>query len=131
MAKRRCIAVAYSGGRDSTALLHATLTQATPLGIEIVALHVHHGLSPNADTWLAHCASQCARWTVRGLPVRLIAQRLVGSPAHGDSVEAWARRERYRALREMALEVGASAVLLGQHRRDQAETVLLLSLIHI
>ncbi|HKX40796.1 MAG TPA: tRNA lysidine(34) synthetase TilS [Burkholderiaceae bacterium] len=128
MAKRRCIAVAYSGGRDSTALLHSTLAQAAPLGIEVVALHVHHGLSANADAWLVHCEAQCKRWAARGWPVRLIAQRLAEGPRPGDSVEAWARRERYRALRTMALEAGATAVLLAHHRRDQAETVLLQAL---
>jgi tRNA(Ile)-lysidine synthase len=125
---RRCIAVAYSGGRDSTALLHATLVQAAALGVEVVALHVHHGLSPSADHWLAHCEAQCLRWAKRGLPVRLLAQRLIDQPKRGDSIEAWARRERYRALRAGALEAGASAVLLAHHRRDQAETVLLQAL---
>lgn len=125
---RRCIAVAYSGGRDSTALLHATLVQAWAIGVDVVALHVHHGLSPNADHWLAHCEAQCERWARRGLPVRLLARRLTDQPERGDSIEAWARRERYRALRVAALEAGASAVLLAHHRRDQAETVLLQAL---
>lgn len=126
---RRCIAVAYSGGRDSTALLHATLLQAAAIDeVEVVAVHVHHGLSPSADHWLAHCEQQCRRWARRGLPVRLLAKRLTAKPTRGDSIEAWARRERYRALREAALEAGASAVLLGHHRRDQAETVLLQAL---
>ncbi|HEY9238886.1 MAG TPA: ATP-binding protein, partial [Burkholderiaceae bacterium] len=48
------IAVAYSGGRDSTALLHATVHQAALGGVEVIALHVHHALSPQADAWLAH-----------------------------------------------------------------------------
>ena len=125
---RRCIAVAYSGGRDSTALLHATLVQAAAMGVDVVALHVHHGLSPNADQWLAHCEAQCLRWAGRGLPVQLLTRRLTGRPARGDSIEAWARRERYRALREAAQEAGASAVLLAHHRGDQAETVLLQAL---
>jgi len=125
---RRCIAVAYSGGRDSTALLHATLVQAAAMGVEVVALHVHHGLSPNADHWLAHCETQCLAWARRGLPVRLLVRRLTEQPGRGDSIEAWARRERYRALRIAALEAGASAVLLAHHRRDQAETVLLQAL---
>ena len=125
---RRCIAVAYSGGRDSTALLHATLVQAAAIGVDVVALHIHHGLSPNADHWLAHCEVQCQRWARRGLPVRLVARRLDDRPRRGDSIEAWARRERYRALRAAALEAGASAVLLAHHRRDQAETVLLQAL---
>jgi len=48
------VAVAYSAGRDSTALLHATLQAALGTGVEVLALHVHHGLSPQADAWLAH-----------------------------------------------------------------------------
>ena len=124
----RCIAVAWSGGRDSTALLHATLIEAAPLCAQVFALHVHHGLSPNADAWLAACEAQCARWAKRGLPVSLVSTRLATSPAPGESVEAWARQARYRALRTMALANGVSVVLLAHHRRDQAETFLLQAL---
>ncbi|WP_413816613.1 tRNA lysidine(34) synthetase TilS [Piscinibacter gummiphilus] len=122
------IAVAYSAGRDSTALLHATATAAVGQGVEVLALHIHHGLSPHADDWLAHAQRQCARWRRQGLPVRLCTQRLTHKPATGESVEAWARRERYRALREMALQEGATLVLLAHHQRDQAETLLLQAL---
>ncbi len=124
----RCIAVAWSGGRDSTALLHATLIEAAPLGAKVIALHVHHGLSPNADAWLASCEAQCARWTKRGLPVVFVSARLTRSPARGESVEAWARQARFHALRAMALANGVSVVLLAHHRRDQAETFLLQAL---
>ncbi|MBL0726327.1 tRNA lysidine(34) synthetase TilS [Piscinibacter sp. HJYY11] len=124
----RRIAVAYSAGRDSTALLHATATAAVGQGVEVLALHVHHGLSPHADDWLLHAQRQCARWVKQGLPVRLCAHRLARRPAVGESVEAWARRERYRALREMALQEGASVVLLAHHQRDQAETFMLQAL---
>ena len=124
----RCIAVAWSGGRDSTALLHATLIEALPLGAKVFALHVHHGLSPNADAWLAACAAQCARWAKRGLPVTFVSTRLTTSPAPGESVEAWARQARYRALRTMAQQHAVSVVLLTHHRRDQAETFLLQAL---
>jgi len=127
-AARRIVAVAWSGGRDSSALLLATLRVAADCGIEVVALHVHHGLSPHADAWLAHCAAQCARWQRRGLPMRLRCERIVSRPGRGDSIEAWARRQRYDALRRLALEEGASIVLLGHHRRDQAETLLLQAL---
>ena len=123
-----CVAVAYSGGRDSSALLHATLAKAEALGVRVLALHVHHGLHPNADAWLAHCAAQCRRWVARGRPLAFDARRLAGAPARGESVEAWARRERYRALREMALQHGARLVLLAHHRQDQAETFLLQAL---
>lgn len=124
----RRVAVAWSGGRDSTALLHATLVAAAQQGGEVVALHVHHGLSPHADDWLAHCEAQCRRWRRRGLPVRLRVERLSERPARGDSVEAWAREQRYRVLRRLALEEGVALVLLAHHRRDQAETLLLQAL---
>ncbi len=97
-------------------------------GGEVVALHVHHGLSPQADAWVAHCEAQCRRWQRRGLPVQLRVARLENRPARGDSVEAWARHERYLALRRMALDEGLTLVLLAHHRRDQAETFLLQAL---
>jgi tRNA(Ile)-lysidine synthase len=114
------IAVAASGGRDSTALLHATLRAARPLGLQVHALHVQHGLHPQADAWAARVQAQCRRWGAR-----FHLMRLAGRPAAAESVEAWARRERYAALATMAHAVGCDAVLLAQHRRDQAETVLL------
>jgi tRNA(Ile)-lysidine synthase len=121
----RGVAVAYSGGRDSTALLHATIRAAVPLGAQVHALHVHHGLSQHADAWLAACEQQCLRWRRRGWPVQFSAKRLSSRPPRGASVEAWAREQRYAALQTMALERGVGIVLLAHHRRDQAETFLL------
>ena len=123
-----CVAVAYSGGRDSTALLHATAVAAQRLGLQVAALHVHHGLSPFADAWAEHCQQQCAQWQADGLPLRLLSRRLAGKPARGESIEAWARAGRYQALHEMAKEAGSSLLLLAHHRRDQAETWLLQAL---
>jgi tRNA(Ile)-lysidine synthase len=94
----------------------------------VLALHVHHGLSPNADAWLAHCEDRCKRWARAGKAIEFVVERIVARPQRGDSIEAWARRARYRALRRMALEQGADLVLLGHHRRDQAETFLLQAL---
>ena len=123
------VGVAYSGGRDSTALLHATLAAKSPDdGTRVLALHVHHGLSPNADAWLTHCAAQCKRWSERGWLVEFHSHRLTGQPGPSESVEAWARQARYQALRMMALEHGISVVLLAHHQRDQAETLLLQAL---
>lgn len=122
------VAVAYSGGRDSTALLHATIVAAEPLGIRVLALHIHHGLSAHADDWLAHGQSLCQRWARRGRPVSFVARVLTSRPPRGESIEAWARKARYRALREMAIEHGADLVLLAHHRRDQAETFVLQAL---
>ena len=125
---RPCVAVAYSAGRDSAALLHATARAAESLGLDVLALHVHHGLSAHADAWVEHARSQCAQWAASGLPVRFVARRLEGRPSRGDSVEAWARQARYQALADMAVDGGASLVLLAHHSQDQAETWLLQAL---
>lgn len=117
------VAVAVSGGRDSTALLHCTLRQARDLGIEVWALHVHHGLMPQADTWQQQVKQQSQRWGAH-----FDCCRLVGAPARGDSIEAWARTGRYQALAQMAQAHGCALVLLAHHRRDQAETWLLQAL---
>lgn len=123
MSPRPVVAVACSGGRDSLALLHAARRAAHALGTSVVALHVHHGLMADADHWARELAAVCERWSVG-----FACERLRQGPAAGDSVEAWARRERYRALARMARAAGADIVLLGHHRDDQAETVLLQAL---
>lgn len=122
------VAVAFSGGRDSLALLHATCRAARGLGLQVVALHIHHGLLADADGWLRQAQRLCARWRRRGWPVSLRWQRLAGQPAPGDSIEAWARAGRHAALAAMATQAGASLLLLAHHRRDQAETFVLQAL---
>ncbi len=127
--KRQRVAVAVSGGRDSTALWHATARiAAASAALDVVGLHVHHGLQPQADGWVARLQRQARRWAANGLPVRLQWRRLPEAPARGDSTEAWARRARYAALGEMARAEGIALVLLAHHRRDQAETFLLQAL---
>lgn len=116
------VAVAFSGGLDSTVLLHAAVRAAA--GQQwIIALHVHHGLHPLADDWLAHCER-----TAMALGARFACARLHGAPARGDSVEAWAREGRHRALHDMASAAGVDLLMLAHHRQDQAETFLLQAL---
>ena len=79
----RTVAVAFSGGRDSLALLHATTRAAVSLGVEVVALHVHHGLMPDADAWLQRARSLCRRWQRAGWPLHLRVRRLTSAPAAG------------------------------------------------
>lgn len=124
----QALAVAYSGGRDSTALLHAAWRLATERGFALHALHIHHGLSPLADAWAAHGRAQCARWSRRGAAIHFHVRRLELVCAPGESVEARAREARYAALGEMARERGCAAVLLAHHANDQAETFLLQAL---
>lgn len=119
------IAVAVSGGRDSTALLHCTARCAQRIGATVLALHVNHGLHADSDAWARHVIQQARRWSARGLPVQAQVFRVAERPPRGASIEAWARRQRYAGLAEMARRHGCNAVLLAHHRADQAETVLL------
>jgi len=113
------IAVAYSGGLDSSALLDLAHDYGHQHGIPIVAFHVHHGISPNADSWLAHCEGACAT-----LGLRFEARRVVLEKTRS-GVEAAARKLRYAALGAMCESHGIKLMLTAHHLDDQAETVLL------
>lgn len=114
------IAIAYSGGLDSSALLHLAQRYATEHGVRLFAFHIHHGISPNADQWLAHCNEECARLGV-GFDARQIKL-----PSDGKSgVEEAARIRRYAALGELCRAHQVDLLLTAHHEDDQAETVLL------
>jgi tRNA(Ile)-lysidine synthase len=123
LAAGRPTAVAYSGGRDSTALLQVARALAAEVGVPLHALHVHHGLSRDADAWQAHAAERCAAWGVR-----FHTTRVQVTAATGEGVEAEARRLRYAALASLARAAGCEQVLLAHHADDQAETLLLQAL---
>ena len=110
--------VAFSGGVDSTVLLDAA---ARILGEQaaqrLAAVHVNHGLHPDAGAWEEHC-----RAAAEGLGIRLEIRR-VAVRADRDGIEAAARAARHAALRG-AIPPGAP-VLLAHHQDDQAETALL------
>jgi len=110
--------VAYSGGLDSSVLLHALVTIRDRLPFALHVLHIDHGLQRDAHTWAAHCARTCARL---GVPLR--TRRLDLAPARGESPEAVARQARYASMAEV-LE-SDDFLLTAQHRDDQAETLLL------
>ncbi|MCC8404737.1 tRNA lysidine(34) synthetase TilS [Paraburkholderia sp. MMS20-SJTN17] len=112
------IAIAFSGGVDSSVLLDAAARVAG--ASRCIALHVHHGLSPHADSWLAHCEA-----FARERGVEFDARRVDVSRAPGVSIEAAARDVRYRALDAMCETHGIHTLWLAQHADDQAETVLL------
>jgi tRNA(Ile)-lysidine synthase len=110
------IAVALSGGRDSMALLDAMTTLAPEFELTLSALHVHHGLSINANAWAKFCGEECAK---RGVP--LTVHRAAIRRVAGESLEARARAVRYAAY----AAADADLVALAHHADDQAETLLL------
>ena len=111
------VAVALSGGADSTALLLAA-RQCWPG--QVRALHVHHGLQAAGDDFERHCLELC-----RALDVPIEVLKVQAHPAAGQSPQDAARRARDLALARSAAAQGCTMVLLGQHADDQAETVLL------
>lgn len=111
------LGIAYSGGADSTVLLHAA--EARWPG-QVLALHVHHGLQDAADGFEAHCAATC-----RLLGVPFHSSRVDARHASGESPEDAARRARYLMLATLAKTHGLQHVALAQHADDQVETMLI------
>lgn len=107
--------VGYSGGLDSTVLLHLL----TDAGLPVRALHVHHGLLTQADHWQRHCQRTCDRL---GIALHCVRVEVSG----GGGPEAAARRARHDAFAQ-ALRAG-EVLALAHHRDDQAETFLLRAL---
>lgn len=114
------VAVALSGGLDSTALLHSAIAAHGPENV--IAFHVNHGLQKLADKWLMHCARVAGEMGV-DFDFRLLE---LGSTEKANSnIEGRAREARYEALKEMCQAHQVDNLLLGHHQDDQAETVIL------
>lgn len=108
--------VALSGGLDSTVLLHLLVRLSSREAVPpITAIYVHHGLQAVADAWPAHCQRFCDEL---GVPLQVARVRV----DDGASLERAARDARYGVF-TAALGEG-ECLLTGQHRDDQAETVL-------
>lgn len=112
------LVVGFSGGLDSSVLLHALAALPAARACGLRAIHVHHGLHPDADAWAEHCRQVCGEW---GVPLHIT--RVSVDLARGIGLEAAARQARYAAF---AAQLGENEVLaLAHHQDDQAETVLL------
>jgi tRNA(Ile)-lysidine synthase len=110
--------LAFSGGLDSCVLLHLLSELREQLPFELHAIHVHHGLQHEADSWQAYCEQLC-----RGYNIPLETIRLNLNVTGGESLEAVAREARYKAMAERMEQGGL--LLTAQHQDDQAETLLL------
>jgi tRNA(Ile)-lysidine synthase len=122
------VAVAISGGADSTALLllvHAANTLSrNALGVGLSAVHINHSLrAAESDADQAFVEDLCRR-----LEIPLQFHRVATADhacQHGESIEEAARNLRYAVFRQILASGHADAVLTAHTLDDQAETVLM------
>lgn len=112
------ICVAYSGGLDSTVLLHL-LSQSPQLKGRLMAHHVNHDLQENASEWVKHCDEFCLN-----LNIPFQSSKLQWPSVKREGVESVARKLRYQALTKGCC-LDTNVLVTGHHQRDQAETLLL------
>jgi tRNA(Ile)-lysidine synthase len=110
------LALGLSGGIDSAALLDILVELAPAQRFSLRAVHVNHGISPNAGRWAEFCARLCAKSQT---PLHLESVDI--APYRDLGLEGAARRARYEAFASL----DADFIVLAQHRDDQAETLLL------
>jgi len=110
--------VGFSGGADSTALLHALSIVKDQLGIPVSAVHVNHGLHDDASQWQQQCELFCEQ-----IGIKLIRLKIDLENRSGKGLEAEARHLRYQAI--SSLLTPGTSLLTAHHADDQAETLLL------
>lgn len=112
----RSILIAFSGGIDSTVLLHALVQLRSNYALNLSAIYIHHGISEYADLWASHCQKVCRQWQIP-LHIAKVKINLNGN------IEAQARTARYGAITQ---QLQPNQVLMtAQHLNDQSETFLL------
>src|SRR5512135_879396 len=115
--KHSHILIGLSGGMDSVVLLHLLRSLASRFDWRLSAVHVHHGISSNADTWADFCAGLCRQ---SGIPLHI--ERVDIAPLREEhGIEAAARKLRHAAFARLSCDV----IALAHHADDQAETLLL------
>lgn len=118
--------LALSGGLDSVVLLHLLAEARLSIPFQLHAMHVHHGLSANADSWADFCVAQCHKLNV---PLQVVRVNVAQNPDYKNSeqgIEAEARQLRYNALFNYVVDGKTpDFVVTAHHQDDQAETLLL------
>ncbi|USQ14896.1 tRNA lysidine(34) synthetase TilS [Legionella lytica] len=109
------LVIGFSGGLDSTVLLHALATHSF-LHAKLLAVHINHGISPNAISWQQHCEQFC-----RYLGINFVTEAVQFD--RSANIEEGARVARYAVFSALLTE--KDCLVLGHHQDDQAETVLL------
>ncbi|MBK9520452.1 MAG: tRNA lysidine(34) synthetase TilS [Rhodocyclaceae bacterium] len=109
------VAIAYSGGLDSTVLLHCVKAICANHDVSLSSIHVNHDISPNADAWTAHCEQQARLLAIEHMTVKVKVAR-----DSQEGLEASARELRYATFARLPVDW----VLLAHHLDDQAETLM-------
>ena len=110
--------IAYSGGLDSHVLLHTLARIKNEIKPELVAVHINHGISHDAESWQKHCQSVCENYAVKFLSFTVdISQK------NNKGTEAFAREKRYEIFTGLMMD--HDLLLTAHHLNDQAETMLL------
>ena len=111
------IFIAYSGGSDSTALIHLLSSIKVDKNTKVKAIHINHNLSENSLLWERHCREKCSK-----LGIDLIVES-VEIKSDGGGLEAASRKVRYKIF-ERLLDKD-DQILLGHHSDDVAETLFM------
>ncbi len=110
--------IACSGGLDSSVLLHLFHSVSKDIESEIGVIYVDHGLHAESENWGKHCASLCEDYGLK-----FISLKVAGSPDKGESIEDWARQQRYALLSEYMQQ--NDVVVTAHQLDDQLETFFL------
>ncbi len=110
------VTIGLSGGVDSMVLLNVLYQLKTKLNLKLSAIHVHHGLSKNADNWGQVCFDECKK-----LDVDFSQKKINIDNSEGIGIEASARKARYQILHQLSNEF----LVTAHHQNDQAETLML------
>lgn len=113
--KNQTIAIALSGGLDSVVLLHLANRAKQEYGMDIQAIHIHHGLQEKAEEWAEFCTQLAQQYLI---PIEVKRVHVMPKKM---GIEAAARQARYQALQNTS----ATMILTAHHRDDQIETLLL------
>ena len=123
MPRCRSLVVGFSGGLDSSVLLHGLhqLSEQAEFQWSLRALHINHGMQSDADNWQRHCERGCKELHIDLAVAGVRAD--FGESLPGNDVENAARKVRYQAFQENLQ--ADEALLLAHHLDDQMETLLL------
>jgi len=118
IAVNKSVYIAYSGGIDSTVLLHAANIACQQSGHALKAIHINHQIHKDSEQWADHCIDQCR---LLGIEINTICVDVQQFSQHG--AEGAARAARYQAFENTLSE--QDVLFTAHHADDQIETILL------